>query len=826
MLAYSDEQLVSEALDDSHQAFGQLVKQYQHRVLRTITSIISDEQAAQDGAQEAFLSAWSDLPKLKEKHKFGGWLNQIAINLSKHWLRDQRKHREGAVPLEENTIVLTQELRYHREKLRQEVWEAIDALAADNRETVILYYISGYSYKEISEMSSVPISTVRGRLQRARNQLRKEFLDMVKKLQLEMDSTLHNFLREHAERDGTSIEGLIVRLIERYKREIDTGVSGAPGAGPTYRLIFDNEIADMPVKCYDFSPGGDQIVFASEGKLYITDGTGTTVRPILHDLGQWRTPDMLQWSPDGEMIAYITRREVTLDSGTREGRYAIFVLSPEGGEPRQIGPELLGCWEICWTPDSQHLTYRGHRFSTLALDGSEVRSIPGKDLLNVHAMGTLDGYSPDERWLTFSERKKNICLIPAAGGTARRLTNLPGSNSNSTWAPDGSTLYFVSRTAYNWNIWKLPMDSETGLQKGEPQQVTFFNDAEIMHPKVLGDGGQIAFGMQRISGFIQVADTSTPHEALPLIRSNHCQPELSPDGQTIYYVGGQPGEEGIFAVPREGGTPRRLTQSRPEHRTFHLSPDGQALAYVAELDAGRGIYIFPTSAGEPQLLVKTTEAMPQWSPDGSQLAYSDGEGLYTIPAAGGQPRELAHLDDGWEWWEVRWSPDGKHIAALGYPTEGKKINAVLKFNAVFVVPASGGELRQLTPDVEYKEGLRWHPDGQRLAYHVSRWDSETRQAYLDGRPPDLLFDAPGDIWDYVGNWSPDGRRFFFFGSVKKDWALYAYDEASGDITLVSPRSSVPNFSRDGKTMAWYSIRNTVRQTWVMENFLPEPAAAE
>jgi len=70
-------------MNDSHPAFEQLVKQYQYRVLRTITSIISDEQAAQDVAQETFLSAWSDLAKLREREKFGRWLNRIAINLSK-----------------------------------------------------------------------------------------------------------------------------------------------------------------------------------------------------------------------------------------------------------------------------------------------------------------------------------------------------------------------------------------------------------------------------------------------------------------------------------------------------------------------------------------------------------------------------------------------------------------------------------------------------------------------------------------------------------------------------------------------------------------------
>ena len=77
MPAYPDEQLVLEALGDSRQAFEQLVEQYKYRVLRTIASIISDEQATQDIAQETFLSAWSNLPKLTGKQRFGGWVNRL-----------------------------------------------------------------------------------------------------------------------------------------------------------------------------------------------------------------------------------------------------------------------------------------------------------------------------------------------------------------------------------------------------------------------------------------------------------------------------------------------------------------------------------------------------------------------------------------------------------------------------------------------------------------------------------------------------------------------------------------------------------------------------
>ena len=110
---------------------------------------------------------------------------------------------------------------------------------------------------------------------------------------------------------------------------------------------------------------------------------------------------------------------------------------------------------------------------------------------------------------------------------------------------------------------------------------------------------------------------------------------------------------------------------------------------------------------------------------------------------------------------------------------------------------------------------------------MSRYASETRQAYLDGRPPSLLFDAP-DIWDYVGIWAPDGRRFFFIASPG-GWGMYVYDKASAETKLVSTHildRGVPCWSRDGKTMAWWTTRSTIRQTWIMENFLPESTTSK
>lgn len=115
----------------------------------------------------------------------------------------------------------------------------------------------------------------------------------------------------------------------------------------------------------------------------------------------------------------------------------------------------------------------------------------------------------------------------------------------------------------------------------------------------------------------------------------------------------------------------------------------------------------------------------------------------------------------------RRSPDGQHIAALGWPADGKPDE-----NVVYVIPAGGGELRRLTSPEEpgYKEGLEWHPDSRRLTYmyygHDWRGD-ETRVAYLDGRATTLLLDQSYPTWDYFGTWSPDGPSYYVISSARR-----------------------------------------------------------
>ena len=219
-----------------------------------------------------------------------------------------------------------------------------------------------------------------------------------------------------------------------------------------------------------------------------------------------------------------------------------------------------------------------------------------------------------------------------------------------------------------------------------------------------------------------------------------------------------------------------------------------------------------------RLIDITPSLLPRWSPDGSLLSYRYAGGLYVISGQGGSPKKLAEMAPmAWQG-PVEWSPDGKYVAALGYPWPEE--------DAVFVVPASGGELRRLTAPEErgYKQGLAWHPDGQRLTYvhYVTASpstragsDSEVREAYLDGRPSSLLFKRPD--WVGFGTWTPDGTHFFFSSLKAGVWQFNRYDAETGAFTHVATNIGRPSWSRDGKTVVW-EVARSASQLWLIENF--------
>ena len=162
-------------------SFNQLVLSYQSMVYNFAYRILGDRHAAADATQDAFISAFKAIGKFRGG-SFKAWLLRIVTNACYDQLR--RKQRQPSTSLDALLVLEpapTQSLTDSRESpeeytVRQELSKVIQigigSLPPEQRVTLVLADVQGFSYQEIAGVTGVALGTVKSRLSRARNKLR------------------------------------------------------------------------------------------------------------------------------------------------------------------------------------------------------------------------------------------------------------------------------------------------------------------------------------------------------------------------------------------------------------------------------------------------------------------------------------------------------------------------------------------------------------------------------------------------------------------------------------------------------------------------------
>jgi RNA polymerase sigma-70 factor (ECF subfamily) len=183
----TDNQLVKQVLEGNIDSFGDLVRKYQGVVYGLAYHIVKNFADAEDLAQEVFVRAYFELPRLRDPSRFAGWLRRIAYNTCIMWIRREHTADVSLNATEENSeasFMLVPDrsdpsVVAERNELCDAVQKAIDSLSEKNRLAVTLFYMDGLSYKQISEFLEVPVTTIESRLHKARKQLKEEMTQMV-----------------------------------------------------------------------------------------------------------------------------------------------------------------------------------------------------------------------------------------------------------------------------------------------------------------------------------------------------------------------------------------------------------------------------------------------------------------------------------------------------------------------------------------------------------------------------------------------------------------------------------------------------------------------
>ena len=176
---------VRRAQEGDVRAFEQLFQQYHRGIYNTIYQMTHNDADAADLTQEVFVRAYRALPRLQTPEAFTSWLYRIAVNLSRNWLRDRGRVRVESLeqPGEEGEEGNTREIAdpnsdpavlAQTRDMQERVQKAIAGLSPDHRRVVTLHHLEGMPVEEIARIMGCSIGTVKSRLSRAREHLRRK----------------------------------------------------------------------------------------------------------------------------------------------------------------------------------------------------------------------------------------------------------------------------------------------------------------------------------------------------------------------------------------------------------------------------------------------------------------------------------------------------------------------------------------------------------------------------------------------------------------------------------------------------------------------------
>lgn len=176
----SDATLVALARTGDAEAFERLIDVRLDRAYRTAFAILRTDWDARDACQDAFISAWRDLPRLRDVTRFDAWLDRIVVNRCRTMLRSRRA-RVREISIDESPQASVQLISPSPvEPLAEEdlVRRALGRLSADQRLVLALHHSEGRPVAEIATLFGVPAGTVMWRLYRARRALEKELREV------------------------------------------------------------------------------------------------------------------------------------------------------------------------------------------------------------------------------------------------------------------------------------------------------------------------------------------------------------------------------------------------------------------------------------------------------------------------------------------------------------------------------------------------------------------------------------------------------------------------------------------------------------------------
>lgn len=182
--------LVKQSQQGNTRAFEHLITMYQDKVYSLSYQLTGNRADAEDLAQNVFIKAYRSLPTFRNEANFGTWLYRITVNLS---INEKRKKKpdvyldnpvqtqEGEMPRMVASDTESPEEAYEKKEFRDMIQEALGELSTEHRAVLVLREMQDYSYDEIAVMLDCSLGTIKSRINRARQTLKKEITRLAAK---------------------------------------------------------------------------------------------------------------------------------------------------------------------------------------------------------------------------------------------------------------------------------------------------------------------------------------------------------------------------------------------------------------------------------------------------------------------------------------------------------------------------------------------------------------------------------------------------------------------------------------------------------------------
>lgn len=167
--------LIQRFKDGDQSTFERIIQIHQDRIYNLCTYMLGNPQEAEDAAQEVFIKAFRKLKDFRPESSLYTWLYRIGVNTCLDYKRKLRpeplKNEAQAEGLVSNEP--SPERHYQSKEAGQVINSALEQLSKNSRAVIVLKEIEGLSYEEIAEVLNTSVGTIKSRLSRTREELRR-----------------------------------------------------------------------------------------------------------------------------------------------------------------------------------------------------------------------------------------------------------------------------------------------------------------------------------------------------------------------------------------------------------------------------------------------------------------------------------------------------------------------------------------------------------------------------------------------------------------------------------------------------------------------------